>query len=70
MKHRVLAELRALGPRPSWWRPFKRRRWNQTAKALCALYVALVLEEQVRAMHLAQVFASEVEKLGKVPVFN
>lgn len=31
---RAHARLLALGPKPPWWRPFKRRRWMRVARGI------------------------------------
>lgn len=33
-------KLRLLGPRPPWWRPFKRRRWQREHRAIMAIDVS------------------------------
>lgn len=38
-KHRAL-RLAALGPRPPWWRFFKRRRWAREFAAIMAITLA------------------------------
>jgi len=34
------AKLVALGPRPPWWRPFRRRRWTRARASILAMDVS------------------------------
>lgn len=38
------AKLRAMGPRPPWWRPFARRRWRRRHAEIMAMDVSQYAE--------------------------
>jgi hypothetical protein len=59
---RCAAALQALGPKPPWWRVFKRRAWMRKARPIAALVIAEAMQVALQQVATAMGVKAQVQQ--------